>query len=102
MCIHCDCILEDYTLSHPEQKCPFRQSLFCSQCSVFGHLVTDCPEQKGKRLLLPDTDSDIRSYLHMTAGITVKKGQSVKGVLKQYAKDKGLRLVYSSSPTSFT
>ncbi len=95
MCIHCDRILGGYVLPHSDQKCPLRQALFCSECSVFGHLSNECPEKKGKRLLLPDSDSSIRSYLQTNAGISIKKGQSAKNILKQYTKEKGLRLVYS-------
>jgi hypothetical protein len=101
MCRHCDPLLGGYVLPHPDPSCPFRQALFCSSCSVFGHLLDECPEKKGKRLLVSDSDTAIRSYIQAQAGITVKKSQSAKGILKQYAKEKGLRLVYAP-PTSFT
>ena len=101
MCRHCESILGTLSLPHPDHKCPLRQSQFCSDCSVFGHLADKCPEKKGKRLLVLPSDSEIRKTLQ-SLGITLKKGQSAKTVLKQYAKEKELRLVYLPTPTSFT
>jgi len=97
--MHCDTLLGGFCLPHPDHKCPLRQSLFCSECSLFGHDLQACPEKMGKRLLVRDSDSEIRKKLQ-SLNIVIKKGQPSKYILKQYVKEKGLRLVYQ--PTSFT
>jgi len=33
----------DNSADHPDEKCFFRQAMYCSQCAKYGHPTNDCP-----------------------------------------------------------
>jgi len=43
MCSICKEILQDFGIEHTEERCPLRNSRYCSNCAQYGHLFQACP-----------------------------------------------------------
>ena len=43
MCSICKDVLVDFEMEHCESLCPLRNSRYCSNCAIYGHLTSACP-----------------------------------------------------------
>ena len=41
-CAKCVSILGKYAKPHPKTPCPLTKALYCGQCAVYGHALSEC------------------------------------------------------------
>ena len=41
-CKRCTSILGKYAKPHPKMPCPLTKALYCGQCAVYGHALSEC------------------------------------------------------------
>lgn len=84
MCSLCRDILKGFDLEHTEARCPLRNSFYCSNCAVYGHLTTACyalppayyREPAFLEQLIPP--SDVKRF-----GITTRTPLPVRAVVEE-------------------
>ncbi len=78
-CSYCYNFLRGCTVKHKRYECPYRRSLYCHICCMYGHHINDCPDRKAvairnglpldgvenRILRITDCEKSIQTYLLM-------------------------------------
>ncbi len=85
--------------NHPESCCPFVNSLYCSNCAIYGHNNRLCPDAQPKYIRLLNNDSYIIQYLNRHS-VSCKriKGKKLREIIEKYAEEKGRIIRYIRCP----